>query len=125
MPNFYSYISIILIAAHKKIDATFYSKVKIFKGFLIEISKFYLAIFFKEIKMKLDKASCLCPYCGEKLPKKNCDHCSHKDFIFEDVCFCPHCEAYFMQEEPLHDSTKTGEGVIFPDWQSPRGRYYQ
>ena len=75
--------------------------------------------------MRLDKKSCLCPYCGETLLKKSCAECSHKDFIFEDVCFCPQCEAYFMREEPLVNNTYTSEDVIFPEWQAPRRKFYQ
>jgi len=75
--------------------------------------------------MRLDKVSCLCPYCGETLSKKNCSECSHKDFMFEDVCFCPHSEAYFMQEEPLSSYTDFSGETISPNRQKPKGKFYQ
>lgn len=78
--------------------------------------------------MKFDKKECLCPYCGEKLSIKDCSHCSHKDFIFEDVCFCPHHEAYFMHDEPLFSRTAAdniSDALIFPEWQGPKKRFYQ
>lgn len=75
--------------------------------------------------MKPDKKTCLCPYCGQTYLKSKCDQCSHRDFMFEDVCFCPHSEAYFLQEEPLVDKTSTSEGVTFPQWQGQDKRLHQ
>ncbi len=75
--------------------------------------------------MKPDQESCLCPYCGENLPKKNCADCSHKDFIFEDVCVCPRSETYFIQNQPLVEKILASEDMIFPEWQGPKQRFYQ
>ncbi len=80
---------------------------------------------FKGGAMKSDIKSCLCPYCGKTLSKENCVECSHKDFMFEDVCFCPHSEAYFLQEEPLAGHTFAKEEVIFPEWQGPKKKFFQ
>ena len=75
--------------------------------------------------MRLDERSCFCPFCGETLLKKNCAECSHKDMVFEGVCFCPRCESFFMQEEPPAIDNNTDECVIFPEWQAPKKRLYQ